>query len=116
MTDTIEQKALALVTEVCRERGSNYGAFMDRAFAANEALCRAIERHEAFRQEVSDAVEVATKTAVWEEVERLLSPFIIAKPDPLVEAFERCGLGVTDAAKLRAAIKGVGGKITFNEE
>ena len=48
------------------------------------AHARAIEQHEAFRQEVSDAItgfdDYGTEAA-WER----LSRFIIAKPDPLVE-------------------------------
>jgi hypothetical protein len=54
------------------------------------ALCDMIETHEAFRQEVSDAVEIITNTAVDPVVWRKwvcdrLSVFIITKPDPLVD-------------------------------
>jgi len=76
----IEQKALALVR---KEDGKGYLNY-DAAFAA---LCRAIEQHEAFRQEVSDAVFAyygSYHNASGEPLER----FIIGKPksDPLVEA------------------------------
>ena len=52
------------------------------------AHARALEQHEAFRQEVSDAVEkLIDRVSVNERqrVEPALSRFIIAKPDPLVE-------------------------------
>lgn len=53
------------------------------------ALCRAIEQHEAFRQEVSDAVVKATHTMAagkLVEASGILAAFIIPKPvDPLVE-------------------------------
>lgn len=82
MTD-IEQKALALFNEVARERGSSHDSvLLDRAFIENEAFCRAIEQHEAFRQEVSDAVK-----ACGIGVCHPLHKFVIPKPvDPLVEA------------------------------
>jgi hypothetical protein len=48
-----------------------------------DALCRAIEAHEAFRREVSDVVKAAKAYGFGERLER----FIIPKPvDPLVEA------------------------------
>ena len=50
----IEQKALELVNEVCRERGRPEWMEIERSNSTCEdALCRAIEQHEAFRQEVS---------------------------------------------------------------
>ena len=81
MTET-ERKALALVHSVSDYEAADLddAQFCDVA----QALCRAIEKHEAFRQEVSDAItgfdEYGTEAA-WER----LSRFIIAKPDPLVE-------------------------------
>ena len=81
MTD-IEKKALALVNETSPVERADLRACTRDQF--REALCRAIEQHEAFRQEVSDAItgfdEYGTEAA-WEK----LSRFIIAKPDPLVE-------------------------------
>lgn len=47
------------------------------------AHARAIEQHEAFKLEVSDAIDSSVLTP---ETEAHLSRFIIAKPDPLVEA------------------------------
>ncbi len=88
MTD-IEKKALALVNEVMAELGmSSHTVFHRNVNWANMALCRAIEQHEAFRQEVSDAVVKATHTMAAGkllEASVILAAFIIAKPDPLVE-------------------------------
>lgn len=95
MTD-INQKALALLDEVLEERGMGNARIMRRQITSHEALCRAIEQHEAFRQEVSDAVESLCNTVfVYEEYldmrDMLRRRFIIAKPDPLVEALNEAG-------------------------
>ena len=85
MTD-IEKKALALVNEVFKERGiCRFERLSREEHPWLEALCRAIEQHEAFRQGVSDAV-VAAK-AYYEVPMYDLSAFIITKPDPLAEAW-----------------------------
>lgn len=89
----IEHKALALVNEVFVEGG---GSFVDYYALQDEiitkALCRAIEQHEAYRQEVSDAaVEYNEHGAQsgWLGFDRFI---IITKPDPLIEAMrEACG-------------------------
>jgi hypothetical protein len=86
MTD-IEAKALALVREVLAERNlSDKRAVRREVSPYTEALCRAIEQHEAYKQEVSDAVFAyygGYHNASGEPLER----FIIGKPksDPLVE-------------------------------
>ena len=49
------------------------------------AHARAIEQHEAFRQEVSDAIEEMLDTPGC-VIRNYIGRFIIAKPDPLVEA------------------------------
>lgn len=80
MTDTTEQKALALVNEVRTEY-----PLVSSEVASNLALCRAIEQHEAFRQEVSDALKGQFIGGIPDKVAR----FIIAEPvDPLVEALD----------------------------
>jgi hypothetical protein len=115
----IEKKALALFNEVARERGATHDSvLLDRAFVENEALCRAIEQHEAFRQEVSDAVERA-QTKDW-DVHPVLWRFIIAEPvDPLVEAWmEAWPNDPLEAAEketqaLREALAKRGGKIVW---
>lgn len=115
MTD-IEQKALALVREVLNERNlSDKRAVRREVSPYTEALCRAIERHEAFRQEVSDVVEQALSFGDVESLRRkgVLSRFIITKPkpDPLVAIFNEVDNGPAAwgspeeyAAKVRAAL------------
>ena len=70
-------------------------------------LCRAIEAHEAFRQEVSDAVAAyidGGRQDGWLGFDY----FSITKPDPLREICNDIGLGHTDtwdvAEELRAAL------------
>jgi hypothetical protein len=85
MTD-IKEKALALLNEVRTERGWAPVTYLYRETEI-EALCRAIEQHEAFKQEVSDAVEayLNPNNRIYSHS---LNRFIIPKPkpDPLVEA------------------------------
>jgi hypothetical protein len=90
MTD-IEAKALALVNGVRTERGGeicNHYTRLNRSLdVMHEALCRAIEAHEAFKQEVSDAlVEYFGEHLVAEDGGDALASFVIPKPkpDPLV--------------------------------
>jgi len=133
----IERKALALVREVLTERNlSEKRAVRREVSPYTEALCRAIEQHEAFRQEVSDAMKLlseeheAFKQEVSDAVEKLsaamLSPyvdellarFIITKPvDPLVEAMQEWwdADGYADIETFRAAIEKRGGKIVWGE-
>ena len=123
MTD-IEQKALALVNEVRAEMWHHpvaEGGFDKYVVAHRIALCHAIEQHEAFRQEVSDAVVayVGTGTDLG-KFNDTLGRFIIAKSDPLVEAVdEGHKLWMETLAPLadsiRAAIEKRGGKIVWGE-
>ena len=114
----IERKALALFNEVARERGSSCDSvLLDRAFAENEALCRAIEQHEEFRREVSEAVEQRFNHNSL--AYGCLDRFILPKPvDPLVEAMSEAMCGVpgedyTQPAKdLREAMMARGYKWT----
>ena len=103
MTD-IKEKALALVNEVRRERdGTSYTEYtrLYRDLEWSEALCRAIEQHEAFKQEVSDALEIYSP----ESRNPALGRFIIPKSDPLVEVIAGwTGGTVLLASDLRAAL------------
>jgi hypothetical protein len=94
MTD-IEAKALALVNEVEREEGEKeLTRRIMRGLIMDEALCRAIEQHEAFKQEVSDAVESALLDAEdGATIRNNLGHFIIPKPkpDPLVAVMKEAG-------------------------
>jgi hypothetical protein len=61
MTD-IEAKALALVNEVFTEKGGSpidYAALVGTGDVVTLALCRAIEQHEAFKQEVDAGIKAA---------------------------------------------------------
>lgn len=84
---------MALLNGVLEERDSeDRYSLINRNMTTHEALCRAIEQHEAFRQEVSDAL-------VWyfgsKEgcVSDALRDFIIPapKPDPLIEVLRSVG-------------------------
>ena len=112
MTD-IEKKARALLNE-CGQSG----AYIKRTWNPRyEALCRAIERHEAFRQEVSDAVVAAINDPDIGPL-KALERFIIAKPDPLERALRdaACDLSTDDFAKaLKDALAKRGGKIVWGE-
>ena len=114
MTD-IEQKALALLNAVEKKMGLFKTKALSPDNPAEVALCRAIEQHEAFRQEVSDAAEVYEEMGcpmAWEGFEQ----FIIAKPDPLAEALlsawpqyaDRKDACSNDANALRAALEARG--------
>ena len=58
MTD-IEAKAQALLMEVRKDRGAHPmpDEPLNRAYIADEAIYRAIEQHEAFKQKVSDTLQ-----------------------------------------------------------
>jgi hypothetical protein len=91
MTD-IEAKALALLNEIKVERGKlvYYDVINRNHDVVHEALCRAIEQHEAFRQAVSDAL---LRYLAPSHVPHGLKGFIIPKPkpDPLVDVAARLG-------------------------
>lgn len=118
----IEQKALALVNEVQTEMGRYKSKRLDPDILFNKALCRAIEQHEAFRQEVSDAVEVYEEMGCpmgWEGFEQFIIP--APKPDPLVEVMKDLSWDEETAAEewandLRAALEARGLTITTLEK
>jgi len=111
---TIEERALALVNEVA---GFDYliaGDVMDddRDYML-KALCRALEAHdatlaefEAFKREVSDAVELDKANYEGLCFPRL-SRFILAKPDPLIYLAREMVLldGVVRTDNQKAAIR-----------
>ena len=107
----IERKALALALEVRADDKYRVCKEPTVYFALWEALCRAIERHEAFRQEVSDAVEsLCDPVFVYEEYldmrDMLRRRFIIAKPDHIRSAALDIGVswGPNDSDSFRAAL------------
>lgn len=119
MTD-IDPKALE---HACQCAGRSVHHFDRMALdlplrASIVAHARAIEQHEAFRQEVSDAVEGFYRDNPYEipcycdDLKR----FILAKPDPLVEAIREMALTDAtpeDADRLRAALAARGGRIVW---
>ena len=125
MTDT-EAKALGLVNVHAINRRSDLGdakhtelrcALLDavQAQAATEArhaaeLREQAERFEAFRQEVSDAIESCMLGPIAEE---RLTPFILPKPDPLEDVLSEAGYAVfpDDLERVRAALAARGYEI-----
>ena len=109
MTDTILQKALALVNEACKSDFKDLGSTYRNNLL--DALLRAIEQHEAYKREVSDAVEGYT-SMVGLDPKRYFARFILPKPDPLVDAMlgawpqyaDRMDACNSDANALRAAL------------
>jgi hypothetical protein len=109
----IERKALALAIEVRRDDKTRLCPDPTLLFGNWEALCRAIEQHEAFKQEVSDVMTYIK--ALYPTLPRNFNRFIIPKPepDPLVEALTKAGWGMPEinAKELRAALGAVGFEI-----
>ena len=110
LNDSIEAKALALLNEVNVERGYAPYSKFDRDFDhTSEALCRAIEQHEAFKQEVSDIVEASFNSISvddWEKLKALIIPK--PKPDPLVELMKDLDWSDKYAHPIRAALEARG--------
>lgn len=122
MTD-IEQKALALVNEVRINPSYPYSRLSEvSSKLAINALCHAIEQHEAFRQDVSDAAEHLCRFYGVPIVMQQLERFIIPKPvdplvDALVETFPRANGAEMMAQDLRAAMLARGYEFTkINKE
>jgi hypothetical protein len=116
--DSIEAKALALVNEVRKERRLGcYFSVSRETSPTDEALCRAIEQHEAFKQEVSDVVYRSLMSIAKNCVADAagdLSRFIISKPkpDPLVEIMEVLN-GEWTPDEYAKAIRAALGKLGF---
>ena len=108
----IEQKALVLAIEVREDDKLRLCPDPTLLFGNWEALCRAIEQHEAFKQKVSYAIEDAADRDLPVAV---LRRFVI-EDDPLVdamtEAFSNGGVwepcSKADADNLRAALEARG--------
>ena len=119
MTD-IEKKALEHACQ-CAGRAAHHFDRMalDLPLRASiVAHARAIEDHEAFRQEVSDAVEAAKRSGIRRAFDQL-ERFIIAKPDPLLEAINSApylASAKETADHIRAAIEARGGRIVWEGE
>lgn len=116
---TAEEQAVVLVNEVRAEREQELwkGVGDRRGYGiVLEALCRAIEQHEDFKQKVSDAV---TCYFAGLDLNTSLHRFIIPapKPDPLVDVLLDMELssdleeGQHDAKYLRAKLDALGFEI-----
>jgi hypothetical protein len=116
---TAEEQAVVLVNEVRAEREQELwkGVGDRRGYGiVLEALCRAIERHEDFKQKVSDAV---TCYFAGLDLNTSLHRFVIPapKPDPLVDVLLDMELsgdleeGQHDAKYLRAKLDALGFEI-----
>jgi hypothetical protein len=110
LDDSIEAKAAALLDAIQIERGFEPYEYFQRGYTHNEAICRAIEQHEAFKQKVSDAAKVYNEVGApmgWEGFDQ----FIIPKPDPLVAALEGVKFDhypPNDAKAIRTALDAFG--------
>ena len=109
MTD-IEAKALALAIEVREDAKMRLCPDPTLLFGNWEALCRAIERHEAFKQEVSDVMTYikALYPTLPTDYDRFIIPKPKAKPDPLVEVCKEwwdMDIREDDAETLRALLE-----------
>ncbi len=103
MTD-IKPNARALMDEVKREHPT-LSDYTLAVFAAQ----RAIERHEAFKQEVSDAAEEYNEAAApmgWEGFDRFITPK--AKPDPLAGVLEEVFSVSAVSGRINAALEARG--------
>ena len=99
----------AKVTALIRDARREYPNTADY-IVARVALSRAIEQHEAFKQEVSDAVETYKADNPFTYNAFLLDRFIIPKPkpkpDPLVEVLKELVLTTRmTSGDLRAALE-----------
>jgi hypothetical protein len=105
---TAEEQAVVLVNEVRAEREQELwkGVGDRRGYGiVLEALCRAIEQHEAFRQEVSGVMTYIK--ALYPTLPRNFNRFIIPKPkpDPLVEVISEIEDGTYGETKAEYAVK-----------
>ena len=111
MTDT-RRKARAMLNDA-RDAHVN----PDDYLVGYTALCRAIEQHEAFRQEVSDAVLSAMKVLLEMaehdcevRIRPILERFLIPKPkpDPIAEAWIEATGNTVGMDPLNAALEARG--------
>ena len=103
MTD-IEKKALEQAVAAAGRRMQDYAIMAEENVLRQSivAHARAIEQHEAFKREVSDAVESFHRHNPF--FSDMLERFILPKPDPLVEALKQLKMSYVDAEDFRAAL------------
>ena len=110
----IEKKALELVMAEVHEPYTVQGFNRDHPYG--DALCRAIEAHEAFRREVSEEL-TAWFDSYRAEVPPQFRRFIIPQPDPLVEVMQEWwdADGYASIETFRAALAARGLEIVKKE-
>jgi hypothetical protein len=112
----IEAKALAMLNE---EAGHEYIHARDMADKSYEvkALCRSIEQHEAFKQEVSDAVsalldrflgDMLSQGLINGHMHRFITPKPKPKPDPLAGVLEEVFSVSAVSGRINAALEARG--------
>lgn len=120
MTD-IEKKALEQAVAAAGRRMRDYAIMAEGNLLRQsiEAHARAIEQHEAFKREVSDALKGQFIGGIPDKVAR----FIITEADEVtaglalaVEETLELVIGDEDAKRLRAAIEARGGRIVWEGE
>ena len=99
MTDN-EQKALVKRLRIIPDQNG----LMCEDYEDVKQAADLIEQHEAFKQEVSDALVMYSP----ENRNPALGRFIITKPDPLVEVLKDFGGFMPDAEDFRAALEARG--------
>jgi hypothetical protein len=112
LDDSINAKAHTMVLEVLAEWGLEPRSVTPKQLgvATTEALCRAIEQHEAYKQEVSDAVEeYFGGGGTSQRIKALIIPK--PKPDPLVEVMRHLDWSDKYADPIRAALDALGFEI-----
>lgn len=108
MTET-QQKALAITKTLLGTDRITFSQLSHQELMTT--LLHVVEQSEAYKQEVSDAVEVVVEVFKYEVEFPALERFIIPKPDPLVEVVHKLGWDKDTAADLRAALADVGFEI-----
>jgi len=94
--EQVSDWALTIAAEAAGSKLHHYERMSEdnRLGQSIEAHARAIEQHEAFRQEVSNEI---VKLGCWPDTVNL-QRFIIPKSDPLVEVMNEMGLGLSKTA------------------
>lgn len=112
--DNIEKQALALINKVQADKGYAEKYYnLNRVYSPTEALYRAIESHEAFKKEVSDALKKVKEIGLNHAQEYLIDTFIIPTPvEPLVELMNTLGYGRHKTDEIRVALAWCGLEIT----
>lgn len=116
--ELIEKKALELAVEAAGRRMQDYNIMSEENVLRQsiEAHARAIEQHEAFRREVSDAVEDYIRG--YKTFSEMFDRFIIPQPDPLVEVMNAWwdADGYASIETFHAALAARGGRIVWEGE